>query len=265
MREGEGYPSAGSKGVLPRTFPHTSTGKGPLAPPGVGPGLDENALDENAPEKSTPARRRHDTEVTAGTTPLLKRIAEYEALQSHWKNTEQKLEGQNQALTTDAARMTARVSQLEEELDAAASQAGTFREVLSKERSRWRAAAVAGLIALVFLCALAWRTLHAPVKAPPADSPVARQGELKPRNELPLDPHDALATAIDRLDDALAAARGIGISTDEALRRVSANGKGCLMVWRDDLPSVLFGREPVRRNSLANTLADCAQAVSRLH
>lgn len=258
MRE-VGGDSSGSKGVLPRTFPHSSTGKGPLVQPGVGP-----ALDENAPEKSTPGRRRQDTEVTAGTTPLLKRIAEYEALQSHWKNTEQKLEGQNQALTADASRMTASLSVLEEELDAASKNAGAFRAVLSKERSRWRAAAAAGVIALVFLCALAWRTPHAPVKAPPADPAVARQGELKPRNELPLDPHDAFATAIDRLDDALGAARRIGISTDVALRRVSANGKGCQMIWRDDLPSVLFVGDPVRRNSLANTLADCAQAVSRL-
>jgi hypothetical protein len=260
MREGKEYPSAGSKGVLPRTLPHSSSGKSPLARPGVQPGLDENA-----PEKNLPARRRHDTQVTAGTTPLLERIAEYEALQSVWKSTEQKLEVRNQELTGDASRMTARLSLLEEELDAASRQTGTFREVLSKERSRWRVAAAAGVIALIFLCALSWRATHAPVKPPPADPPVAGQVESQPRNELPLDPHGALATAIDRLDDALGAARGIGIGTDEALRRVSANGKGCRMVWRDDLPSVLFGGGPVRRNSLANTLADCAQAVSRLH
>jgi hypothetical protein len=83
------------------------------------------------------------------------------------------------------------------------------------------------------------------------------------RDDLPADPGAALTTAIDHLGAALdGAAEG---SPEEILRKVSTPGQDCRMVWANDSPSLVFGRYPIRANSLAHTLEACAQAVTRMH
>jgi hypothetical protein len=76
-------------------------------------------------------------------------------------------------------------------------------------------------------------------------------------------PHAVLITALDRLNEAVASVPEQ--SAEQILRKVSAPGHGCQLVWYGRTPSILFGRPPIRANSIAATLADCAEAVSRLH
>ena len=82
--------------------------------------------------------------------------------------------------------------------------------------------------------------------------------------------HGFSPTAWDRLNAALASVPGS--SPEEALRKASANSQDCAMVWTNNLPSLLFpgsrpagARESVHLNVLANTLADCADAITRLN
>ncbi len=80
---------------------------------------------------------------------------------------------------------------------------------------------------------------------------------------LPAEPGAALSGALDDLDSAIEGApQG---STEEILRKASARGQDCRMVFVDNSPSVVFGKYPNRANSLAVTLEACAQAVSRIH
>jgi hypothetical protein len=186
--------------------------------------------------------------------------------------------------------MAVRVSLLEEELAVVAMHAITDRGTLSKERNQWRGAAF-GVTALSILCLVWWRTTL------PAAPNIADAGGLvsqsasesraggrsgfqkdfaalrsawRKNNPLPAEPHAALATGLNRLNDALAVVPGP--RQYEALRKVSANGQDCAMVWTDNLPSLVFqGNGPTgvqaqaQQNELANTLADCAAALSLLY
>jgi hypothetical protein len=206
------------------------------------------------------------------------------------KNAQKALDAQKAAGIQDAARMAVRVSLLEEELAVVAMHAITDRGILSKERNQWRGAAY-GVTALSILCLVWWR-----VTLPPAPN-IADAGGLvsqsasesqagsrsgfqkdlaalrsawRKNNPLPAEPHAALATGLNRLNDALAVVPGP--RQYEALRKVSANGQACAMVWTDNLPSLLFGgngqtgvRAAVQQSELANTLADCAAALSLMY
>jgi hypothetical protein len=212
-------------------------------------------------------------EEIAGNVSLKKQVAELELLRSQWKITQKEQDLQKRARTGEAEQMAARVATLEEELADVATNAGAVRGTLSKQRNVWRAVAAAtGVIALAFLCLVSWQLAHWPAESatqnparpePRTAATIVGQKKPPPGSELPRDPHAALSTAIDRLNDALATVPGR--SAEEALRQVSGAGQGCMVVWNSDLPSVLYGRDTQRQNALANTLADCASAVSRLH
>jgi hypothetical protein len=189
------------------------------------------------------------------------------------KSTRQALEVEKEAGMRDAARTAVRLSLLEEELAVVAMRAMADRGELSKERNLWRGAAtITGLIAVIFLCVAGWQmTLPGVVKK----APVATGGPAVPmvtgnRRVLPADPDAALTMGIDLLNAALAGVPGK--SAEQALRIVSKKGEDCAMVWTDDVPSLLFAgkmqnraQDPRRMNELANTLADCAEAVSKLY
>ena len=91
-----------------------------------------------------------------------------------------------------------------------------------------------------------------PAAAPPATR------EIK----LPDDAGAAFRTAIDDLDGAVADIPEQ--SPEQILRTVSGPGHDCLLLWNGDYPSVIFGRAPVRPNSLAANLEGCAQAIKQL-
>jgi len=203
------------------------------------------------------------------------------------KTTQQALEVQKEAGVRDAARTAVRLSLLEEELAVVAMRAIEDRGTLSKERNVWRGtAAGAVVIALTLLCLVWWRMTLPVADVKQADAKQSATQVVAPNSTavnqpvvriptpkdygLPADPHAALTMGIDRLNAALSTAPGR--TPEQALRRVSANGQDCAMVWTNDLPSVLFpgsrqsrAQDPVRLNALANTLAECAEAVSRLN
>jgi hypothetical protein len=206
--------------------------------------------------------------------------------QTQLKSAQEELEIQKHAGINDAARMAVRVSLLEEELAVVAMHARTDRGTLSRERNQWRGMAAAVTL-LGILCLIWWRmTLpNAPNMAAASASvspfvanqaaggrsaPQKDSGALPKDNELPADPRAALTVGLDRLNDALAAVPET--RQYEVLRKISANGQDCALVWTDNLPSLLFpgngqtgSLDPTHPNELANTLADCAAAVSRLY
>jgi hypothetical protein len=192
---------------------------------------------------------------------------EIETLRSQWKNTREELESQKAARSTDAAKMAASLALIEGQLFAVTAESLAVRCSLSRERNTWRvASAAAGVLALSFLCATLWQisrlrteTLSSRLRQ---TAPVVASAELPHGYELPRDPHAALTTALDRLNDSLTAVPGQ--SPEYALRKVSLPGGGCMVVWTGDVPAVLFGQEPLHPNSLAQTLAKCAEAVARL-
>jgi hypothetical protein len=127
-------------------------------------------------------------------------------------------------------------------------------------------ASLAGTIGIAVLCVIFWptaRNSHSPASAALAMRASAELSTSQQRDELPDDPGAALTTAIDHLGAALdEVAEG---SPEEILRKVSTPGRDCGMVWANDSPSLVFGRYPIRGNSIAHTLEACAQAVSRMH
>lgn len=196
------------------------------------------------------------------------------------KHTRQELEVQKEAGVREAARTAVRLSLLEEELAVVAMRAITDRGELSKERNLWRGAAtITGVIALTVLCVTWWWRVTLPVpdkQAAMKQSTTQVVGDpatpaaVSNRRVLPADPDAALTMGIDLLNAALAGVPGK--SAEQALRIVSRNGQDCAVVWNNDVPSLLFPgnrqhrvKDPIRANALANTLADCAEAVSRLY
>jgi hypothetical protein len=136
-------------------------------------------------------------------------------------------------------------------------------ETVRKALNPWLVmASAAGMIAMGVLCAMFWPTALA-VGEPAPLLVASGAGTSQQRIELPLEPGAALATALDDLGAAIdGAPQG---STEEILRRVSKPERDCGMVWVNNSPSVVFGRYPIRANSLAWTLESCAQAVLRMH
>jgi hypothetical protein len=140
----------------------------------------------------------------------------------------------------------------------------------TRRRNPWRiVAGVIGMIAVSLLCVLLWPIIRKATENSTRDSPAYNPSTVvvaspsRRRGELPVDPDAALTTALDRLSTAL---EGVpGRSSEEILRQLSTHRQGCRMVWTGDVPSLVFGGEPLRPNSLAYTLEDCAEAVSRLH
>ena len=209
--------------------------------------------------------------------------------QTQLKSAQEELETQKHAGINDAARMAVRVSLLEEELAVVAMHARTDRGMLSRERNQWRGTAAAVTL-LGILCLIWWRMTPAapnvagasasvsPLAANQAagDRPASQKDsgalrtELRKDNDLPADPRAALTVGLDRLNDALSAVPAT--RQYEVLRKISTNGQDCALVWTDNLPSLLFpgngqtgSLDPTHPNELANTLADCAAAVSRLY
>jgi len=203
------------------------------------------------------------SEVEVGAAMAKKQIA---ALQTQWKTTREELEAQKLARSADAARMATMFSDLEGQLDFVTTRAASESVTLSKERNLWRGlASAAGVIAVALVCVMLWwitsissAPLSSGRQSPPGPSTPAATASV-----LPLDAAAELSHALDNLDYALATVPGI--TAEAALRKVSTPGKGCMVVWVDDQPSLVFGGEPVRPNTLAKTLSGCADAVTRLH
>jgi hypothetical protein len=216
------------------------------------------------------------------------------AVQIQLKTSQEALEHQKDTGMQEAARMAVRVSLLEEELAVVSMLAVRDRGRLSRERNQWRAAASVAMTLGVLGMVGWWLMPAAPAANLAAAQGRAAAGERdssqfdpneptllganqkakqqpgRKDNQLPDDPPAALNMGLDRLNAAVADLPGQNF--DEALRRISVNGDDCAMVWSNNKPSVLFPgnrvaelKEPVRRNALANTLADCADAVSRLY
>jgi hypothetical protein len=214
------------------------------------------------------------------------------AVQTQLKTAQEALEHQKDTGMQEAARMAVRVSLLEEELAIVSMQAVRDRGRLSRERNLWRAwaslAMALGVVGLVL-----WWMMPAASGANSAavTAAIARNNQLSPDgqglpgsdqltdkkagrqsrsrdNDLPDDPPAALNMGLERFNAAVEDFPGS--SLEEALRK--ASGDDCAIVWSNNKPSVLFPgnrpaelKEPVRHNALANTLADCADAVSRLY
>jgi hypothetical protein len=182
---------------------------------------------------------------------------------SHSTPTPSQPEGSPQRRRGDAGAMPANRSPR-----ARAVVAGPIR----KEPNPWRVvASVTGMIAVALLCALLWPAARnamedttpaaAAIPNPSASvKPETRGG--KERVELPADAGVALTMALDHLDAALV--RASGKSPQELLHKISLPGQNCPMVWANDSPSLVFGGAPIRPNSLAHILEDCAEAVSRV-
>lgn len=138
---------------------------------------------------------------------------------------------------------------------------GTVRKALNP----WAVAAcVLGMTAMAVLSVMFWPTARdAKGQESALKSGAAGVSASQQPNELPAEPSAALTTALDHLSTAIdGAAEG---SPEEILRKASTPGQDCTMVWVNNSPSLVFGRYPIRENSLAHTLEACAQAVLRLH
>lgn len=216
----------------------------------------DDAVDEAAPETVADPAPQENADARSAA-----RIA---ALQAQCRSAIQEAEDSKRLRATDAARMAERLSSLQEELAAVRTGAEFTRATLSKDRNRWRAVAFASgasAASVISIGALALLSGPAPSAAPAAmasPTPAIYQGS----RELPRDPPAAFTSALDRLDSAL---DSVGDENPrDALWKVSRPGKECLMIWNQNSPAVLFGRKPIGANSLAGTLSDCADAVSRL-
>jgi hypothetical protein len=152
---------------------------------------------------------------------------------------------------------------LSAQTDAAAIPANTTNSV-SRRRGFW-----ALLWVSILACALASGWLGFRNRSPPE----LAEHEISARihapvlgtaySELPEDPRAALTAGMDRLNAAVAAKHAM--SQEELLTVASRSGHGCALAFANHLPSVVFGAEPVQHNSLARTLSDCAEAVSKEH
>jgi hypothetical protein len=123
-------------------------------------------------------------------------------------------------------------------------------------RDLWR-----GMAILAALGAMGLGILYF-LKPPPLPN-IASMVVVATAPGLPASPHAELMTALDRLNEAVASVPDQ--SPEQTLHRVSAPGHGCRLIWNGRTPSILFGRSPILPDSIATTLADCADAVYRLH
>ena len=185
---------------------------------------------------------------------------EIETIRSQWKTSLQELENEKQARAADAARLAARVEALEWQLSVVAKQAGVAGAGASKKRTLWPLWVAFTAASCIVIGLMVVGNLPVPQRITVEPVPAARKA-LK-FGELPDDPYAALNTGIDQLNTAVASVGDR--SPEESLRLASRPGHSCRLVWTDRLPSVVFGMEPIRQNSLAHTLADCAREVSKV-
>jgi hypothetical protein len=178
--------------------------------------------------------------------------------------------------TGDAASLPVNLPPADEETDD--QRVPAIEEDLPKRANSRHGIATAGGIALAFVCGMCLPTPRMVLETATPDSLALIQAETRrvmpaapvvtwrapPRRiELPADPEAALTTALEHLNTALGALPA-GSSPEQILRQVSADVQGCLLTWTNDIPSVVYGRELLSPNSLAYTLEDCAEAVSRM-
>ena len=172
--------------------------------------------------------------------------------------------------SSDAASLPVNLSRADEEKDDQRELA--IEDELPKRPNSRHGIATAGGIALAFVCGMclpAPRTVRetatpdslAPIQT--VTRPAVPPTPVPRRIELPADPEAALTTALDHLNAELEALPA-GLSPGQILRQVSADVHGCMLTWTNDIPSVVYGREPLGPNSLAYILEDCAEAVSRM-
>jgi hypothetical protein len=169
-------------------------------------------------------------------------------------------------LSSEEARVFARLEAFERQLADATRKHQATSQTLGRTRDIWRGIALLAIIGALALAILVF------IK-PPQPQPLVRYASVAPHTvvtalgpqpvDLPADPPAALSEALDRLNAAVASAPAQ--TTEQILRRASASGNGCLLIWNGNVPSLVFGMKPIRPNSLAHVLSDCADAVSRLH
>ncbi len=101
-----------------------------------------------------------------------------------------------------------------------------------------------------------------PLASPAVLPPPPETKPLQQYPGLPADPGAALTTALDDLDHALFDFPGK--TPEQLLKSVSRPGEDCVLAWSGHFPSLVFGKQPIRYNSLSATLEGCARAVERL-
>ncbi len=159
--------------------------------------------------------------------------------------------------------MFARLETFERQLADARRKHQATSQTLGRTRDIWRGIAVLAIIGTLALGILVF--IKPPQLQPIVlDSVVGTTGSAPSKPvDLPSDPYAALSEALDRLNAAVASVPAQ--TTEQLLREASAAGNGCLLIWHGNVPSIVFGMKPIRPNSLAHVLSDCADAVSRLH
>jgi hypothetical protein len=164
------------------------------------------------------------------------------------------------AESTNAARRIARL----EELLALAEDRNTAKSATpSPIKPAWAGILIACVIAPIVL--VATLSLARSVRNPVAQSgtPVPASRSIQTQTTASERPRSAVLKSLEDLDDALA--EFPPDASQAILRRASITERGCMLVWVGGLPSVVFGSQPIRPDSIATTLEKCAQAVGSLH
>lgn len=144
-----------------------------------------------------------------------------------------------------------------------------------KPQHSWHISAVAAQILLALICVTTESAFNE--RSDESDANISLQTQPQPRtgpqpqvlsapsaqNVVGLTAEEALTTALDDLNSALETQPDR--SPEELLEQVSTSDHKCMLAWHDHVPSLVFGKEPVETDSLANTLHACADAVRRLH
>jgi len=141
-------------------------------------------------------------------------------------------------------------------------------EEAPKHERRWKLLKFAAQCLLVLTCIIIGMVTqqsldHAivlPLVSPAVQPPPPETKPLK--DALPDDPGAALTTALDDLDHALFDFPGK--TPEQLLKSVSRPGEDCALAWSGHYPSLVFGKQPIRNNSLSATLEGCARAVESL-
>jgi hypothetical protein len=222
---------------------------------------------DSAAEELQPTRsgRSLENRAVAEIAALKAKIGQQHAIEARWKNADEELAAQKQARATDALRVAEQIAMLESRMQVATSDAARAFETVSKQRNVWRRVAVLAAIAAVgFLGAGLRYPRYVPRPVPVGYRMPQAQASVnvtRVRHPLPRDPEAALGTALARLNGALETVPQR--TPEETLKKVTAEGNGCTLVWTNDLPSIIFGTRP-GPNSIAMTLEECAEAVEDL-
>lgn len=143
-----------------------------------------------------------------------------------------------------------------------------------KPQHSWRISAVAAQILLALICVTTESSFNE--RSEESNANISLQAQPQPQagpepqilsvspgqNAAAPNTDEALMTALDDLGDALEAHPER--SPEELLRQVSTQSHDCRLAWHDHVPSLVFGKEPIEGDSLANTIHACADAVRRL-